>query len=161
MKKRNVVLGSILGVSLMGLLGAGAVSAHADRGCGFRHGGYHASAFGGYGLMGSGGLHHMLRRLDLTDEQHDKIFQIMYQQMPAMHAKMMALRKDHEALREAEMSESYDAQKVRQLADDQGKIIADLIVMRTQTRHQVYGVLTPEQQAKIAQWKAHRHWGSK
>jgi protein CpxP len=161
MNKRNVILGSVLGMSLVGLLGAGAVSARTDRGCGFGHGGHHASAFGGYGFAGSGGLHHMLQRLDLTDEQRYKIFQIMYQQMPAVHQKMTALRKDRQALREAATSGSYDAQTVRRLADEQGKIHADLIVMRTQTRNQVYGVLTPEQQAQIARWKTHKHRNSK
>ena len=160
MKKRNLILGGVLGAGLLGLLAAGAVSAHAYGRCGFGHGGFHHhQAFGGHGLAGpGGGMRHMLGRLDLSDQQRDQVFQIMYQQMPAQHAKMTALRKDREDLRAATSNGSFDEQKVRALADEQAKILSDLTVMRAQTMSQVYALLTPEQQQELSSWKEHRHW---
>lgn len=165
MNKRNLVLGSVLGMSLLGLLGAGVASAHGGgEWCHSHRGGYMSRlgghGVGGLGMEGSRELRHVMRRLDLSQSQRDQIFQIRYQEIPSVREKMEALRHDRQELRAATLSANYDPQKVREAADHAAKTLSDLIVMRSETFRKMYGVLTPEQQAKVDHWKekwGHRH----
>jgi Spy/CpxP family protein refolding chaperone len=156
MKRRNLLTGAVLGVSLFGLAAVGTVIARPHGGvCDFGLGAS-AAALGGDWGHGGHRLHRLLRGLDLTEAQRDQVFQIMHQQMPAAREKMKALREGRQALRDAAMGQAYDAQQVRALADAQAKHLSDLIVMRTETFNKVYALLTPEQQAKVAEWKEQR-----
>lgn len=111
---------------------------------GHRMGGRHMGG-PGRGPMG------MLRGLNLSEEQRDKVFALMHGQVPAMREKGKELAKAREALRGAGMTTAYDAAKVAQLAAAQGKVIADMIVMRTETFNKVFALLTPEQQRTLTE----------
>jgi protein CpxP len=155
MRKDNWIIGTVLGAGLLSLVAAGAASAYSDDSWDYG-GGPHA--FKAHHMMeGPGRMRGMLRGLDLTGEQRDAVFKVFYEQMPTMHDKMKALREGREALREATTSASFDPQKVRELADEQGKLMADLIVLRADTMHKVYGLLTPEQQKKLSERQQWRH----
>jgi len=158
MKKRNVFLSSILAVAVLGLLAAGVGNA---RPYGERDHERHHSGGEHHGMQRGGDLRHLLKRLDLSEEQRDQIFELKHAQRPAMRDKVKELRQGRSALRAAAMAKDYDARQVRQLADAQAKLIADLMVMRTETFHRIYGLLTPEQQQKLAEWKDKRrgHFG--
>jgi protein CpxP len=56
-------------------------------------------------------------------------------------------------LREATRSDAYDSAKVREIANKQAALHADMTVLRTETMHQIYSLLTPEQKQK---WDAKR-----
>lgn len=139
-------------------LAAGLGTAHALPQGGPMHerGGPHADAFGGDGMPGPGQLRGMMRGLDLSEAQRDQIFELMHKQQPILREKMKEVRKGREALRAAATSGSYDAQKTRALADAQAKLIADLIVMRTETLGRMHALLTPEQQKKFAEHRPMR-----
>jgi Spy/CpxP family protein refolding chaperone len=109
--------------------------------------------FGGLEMGGPGHLRGLMRALDLNDEQRDKIFDLMYAQVPAARDKLKELRTGHDALHEATVAKNYDPAKVRELANAQAKMIADLIVMKTETFNKAYALLTPEQQKKVAEFK--------
>ena len=111
---------------------------------GHRMGGRHMGGPGG-GAMG------MLRGLDLSEEQRDKVFALMHGQAPVMHEKRKELAKARTALRDAAMTTSYDPAKVAQLATAQGRLVADMIVLRTETFSKVFALLTPEQQRTLAE----------
>jgi Spy/CpxP family protein refolding chaperone len=153
MKKDNWIIGTVLGAGLLSLVAAGAASAYPDDSWDFG-GGPHAFARG-HMMEGPGRMHGLLRGLDLTDEQRDAVFKIFHEQMPTVHDKMKALRAGREQLREAAMTATYDPGKVRELADAQGKLMADLIVLRTESFNKVYALLTPEQQKKVSEWRGH------
>jgi protein CpxP len=157
MKKRNIVLSTILAASLLTVAGAGIASADSHRHCGFGHHGHHAGAMFGGGGMHRGAMPHMFKRLNLTDAQRDQVFKIMYAAMPAKHDKMKQLRDGRRALHDAAMASNYDAAKVRALADAEAKTIADLMVLRTETFHKVLGVLTPAQREQLGKARGHRH----
>jgi Spy/CpxP family protein refolding chaperone len=146
MKKRNVIIGSVVG--LVALAAIGVAGARPGGFCGAGLGADH-SPFAGPMMHGHGHGHlrHLMRQLDLTEEQRDKVFDILYAQVPAAREKTRELREGREALVSAAMSGNYDPQQVRTLADAQAKPISDLIVMRTETLNKIYAVLTPEQQA--------------
>lgn len=162
MKKRNVIIGSVVG--LIALAAIGAAGARPGGFCGAGLGA--DSPFAGPMMHGHGHLRHLMRQLDLTEEQRDKVFDVLYAQVPAAREKVKELREGREALVSAAMSGNYDPQQVRTLADAQVKPISDLIVMRTETLNKIYAVLTPEQQAKAAELKDEwmergpgHHWG--
>jgi protein CpxP len=143
MKKRNFVIGSILAASLLAT--AGVASA---RGPGDCAGGRAPVAMRGGEGFGPGSLHGALRGLDLSDQQRDKIFDIVYAQEPAMRNKVKELRRQREELRQASLTSHYDVKRVRELADAQARTIADLEVMRAETSSKIFALLTPEQQQK-------------
>jgi periplasmic protein CpxP/Spy len=149
MNKRNLIICGILAVGL--LAGAGAASARGMGGCGGED--PQPASFGergGPGLGGHGGMHGMMRGLDLTGEQRDKIFDIQYAQQPAMREKRKELAKNREEIQKAVASKSFDARRVRELANAEAKVVADLTVMRAETGNKVYNLLTPEQQKQFS-----------
>lgn len=151
MKKRNIVLSTILAGTVLSVAAAGIASAEPGAGCGGP--GHHAS----YHHGGKGhGFGHMFKRLNLTDAQRDQMFQIRYAQEPAMRAKMKELRKGRQALRDAAKAENYDPQQVQTLAQAQAKTLAEMMVMRTETQHKIYAVLTPAQRQQFDQMRKHR-----
>ncbi len=158
MKPRNLVLGSVLAVSTLGLLTTGIVNAGPCGGCDAPFGARHAT-LERHGPRPGGPANNLLKRLDLTDEQRDQIFEIHHAQQPAVREKMEALRKGREALRNAAMAENYDSKAVRTLADQQGMLKAELIVMRNATFNRIYTLLTPEQREQIKQMKKKRGTG--
>jgi Spy/CpxP family protein refolding chaperone len=85
---------------------------------------------------------HMLERLEVTDEQREKIWAVM--------------DKNRRALRQAMRAGPYDAALVRQLADRQGQLKADMIVLGAQGRQEIRALLTPEQQERFKEMKKHR-----
>ena len=98
--------------------------------------------------MAEHGMHHRLSQLDLTAQQQDQIKQIFDQQKPAREEKMHAMRGSMMALKKATQADAYDHNQVQEIANQQAKLQADLIMLRADTRHQVYAVLTPEQRQK-------------
>lgn len=93
------------------------------------------------GLLG----HPMLRGVKLDEAQADKVFEIMHAQAPALRRATNALRKANDELRILAMSESYDAAKARTLADAASRATGELALMRADTDHKIWNVLTPEQ----------------
>ena len=69
---------------------------------------------------------------------------------------MMQSRK---ALRAAVEADPFDAALVRQLADSQGRAMADMIVLRVQGRQEIKALLTSEQQARFKALQERRRGG--
>ena len=153
MKKRSLVIAGALVASLAVAAVAGAAGAHGPGGFGAGFDGPPGMTFGGLDHHGPRHFHGLIRALDLSEDQRDKIFDIVHGQVRAARDKMKELRKGHDALHEVAAADSFDARKVRELADAQASTIADLIVMRTETFNKIHGLLTPEQQKKLAELK--------
>lgn len=138
MKKRNLIVGSVLAGSI--LLSAGA--AHACKGPG--------------GHQRSDKMMHVMEKLDLSEEQLASISSIKDQQKEQMSASRTEMKNIREALREQANSDNYDAAKVRELADAKAKLIAEITVKRTETMNRIRKELTPEQIAKMDKMKQRR-----
>lgn len=117
----------------------------------FAHGGDNGSCGMEMG-MGGGGMH-QLHALNLTEAQRDKVFDIMHTRAPAMHDKMKAVRKANEDLRGLTNSPDYSDAKAKELTDAAAKAMADMALLRVQSEHRVYEVLTPEQRKQLAETK--------
>ena len=97
-----------------------------------------------------------LESLDLNPEQRKKIDTIVAQIQPEMRVHRDAMKEGRRTIHQLpEEADDYIA-KVRSLADEQGKHLAELIVLRAKLRTQVGAVLTPEQQTKLKAMRANR-----
>lgn len=115
--------------------------------------GYVPAHFGDrHGMRGDRGM----RGLNLTQEQRDQIFQITYEQEPKLRDLHKAMRARRQALRDAATAKQFDKAKVQALADEQAKLEAQMIVMRTETRNKIYNLLTDDQRAQLAQRQERR-----
>ena len=82
------------------------------------------------------GRHAMqLRTLGLSEAQQDQVFKIFHDSRPAVYEQIKQLR------------------RARQLADAQGKAMAELALLRVQTMRRVREVLTPEQRERMDQMR--------
>ena len=141
MKKRNWIIGSVL-AGTIGLAGV----AHACGG----PGGHFRDHHGGDRMM------HVMKTLDLTKEQRTAIRKIKNESRDQMEVKRDELFEIRKALREQGSAETFDAAKVRELADAKAKIMADLTVQRIKTMHQIRKELTAEQLKELDEMKDRR-----
>jgi Spy/CpxP family protein refolding chaperone len=91
-----------------------------------------------------------LRGLQLSDEQNDKIFNLMHAQVPALRAKAKEARKAHEELHRLSLSVDFDEAKAKSLADLGARAMADMALMRARADQQTYRLLSPEQRRALA-----------
>jgi protein CpxP len=152
MKNRNVFLGSVLAASILGLAANSNALAASDGG----QGAGHRAGYEHHGWHREGGMSRMFERLDLSQQQREQINQIMEEGKQPRQEKKQALWQNRKALRDQAMADTYDAQRVQELADQQAKLNAELTVMRTETFHRIYSVLTPDQKQKLAEMKQQR-----
>lgn len=111
---------------------------HGPRHAGARHhGGYHG--------------HAMLRGIELTDEQKDKIFEIRHAAAPEMRTAMKQAMQAHKSLRELSRADTFDEARAKELAQAGADAMANAAVLRAKTENQIYAVLTPEQRSELAE----------
>lgn len=146
-KSSKALLASVLIVSSLGLVATVSAKQYGDgpncERSGHRMGEGHKH--GGKGFN----LDRMARKLDLGDDQRTQIEAIMEaskQQMSDQRDKMQANR---EQLRALMMQSPLDETAVRKVADAQGDLKADMIMLRAQQRAKINAILTDEQRAEL------------
>ena len=111
-------------------------------------------AFGwGRGNRGFGpvGLNRwVLRQLDLTDEQQDTVRALAQQFRSENQASFEQMRQVRRQLREATSEGQFDEALITELAQQQGALMAELLVSRERLRHEIFMQLTPEQQEEYS-----------
>lgn len=134
-----------------------------DRGPGAHKGHFHKAHHGHHGHFHRGGGYsgHMLRGLDLSEEQRDKLFELRHAQAPKMRELGKTLRSSQRELRQLSMSDSFDEAKAKQLADTASQAGAGMALLRAQLRNETFKVLTPEQREKLAKRAEMRKRGVK
>ena len=152
MKHRNLILTTLLAGSLAT---AGFVTvSHAGPQCGDRSGAYGEG--GGY----SDGRHDPLKRLmhdvKLTDAQQSEIKTIIEASRTDTETVRQQLLDNRKAMSDLVTGSDYNIEKVRELADQQAKLRAELSVARIDAMHRTLQVLTAEQQAEIAKMREQR-----
>jgi Spy/CpxP family protein refolding chaperone len=104
----------------------------------------------GPGNMLEGPLPPYLHGLTLTDDQQDRIFDLLHGQAPTARQLLRSLQKSRSQLRELGLSDKYDETAVRALADAQSKAEGDLAMLHARTDHEILVLLTPEQRKQMA-----------
>lgn len=115
------------------------------------HGGSHHGSSKGHARMGGHEGMGMLRGLDLTEAQRDKLFELRYAQMPAMREHRKAVRAARQGLRELGSAESYDAERAKTYAEQLGLAVAAMALQKTTLHQAMLAVLTDEQRAELKQ----------
>lgn len=103
----------------------------------------------------------MTEHLGLTPDQQVQVRAILDQAQPALkdlRDKMGENRKQLQALTQAEAA---DEAAVRALADQQGKLKAEMIVQRSRMQVEINKVLTPEQREQWKDMRPSEGWGHK
>ncbi|MGZ8251382.1 MAG: Spy/CpxP family protein refolding chaperone [Methylophilaceae bacterium] len=101
------------------------------------------------------GMHHelgippYLRDIDLTEAQRDKLFSLMYAQMPAMREQGKLRHKTMAELRALSSAETFDDGKAQQLTSQLANIEKDMLLARTRNDAKIFAILTPEQRQKL------------
>ena len=149
MHKGNIILVSLLAG---GLAVAGVTAASPFGGC---DRGYRSEQMG-FGHHRFDPVQRMMRHIDVSDEQEAQIRAIVEEGRAEATEQRAALREARQALRDLATGSDYDADRVRELAEQQAQIRADMTVARVDTMHRVYQVLTPEQQAELADLRERR-----
>lgn len=108
------------------------------------------------GPPGHPGALSMLRGLDLSEAQRDKIFAIEHAQAPQRRELARNLQNAHMALRTLAQSGQFDERKAATLADNAGKAMAAMALLQARTDAQVMALLTPEQRKQAADEAQHR-----
>lgn len=126
--------------------------AHFNKGHHRHHGHFHGA-----------GVHsgHMLRGLDLSEEQRDKLFELRHAQAPKMRELGKTMRSAQRELRAMSMSDTFDEAKAKELADAASQAGAGMALLRAQLRNETFKVLTPEQREKLAKRAEMRKRGPK
>jgi Spy/CpxP family protein refolding chaperone len=96
-----------------------------------------------------GGMMMHMRRLNLSEAQQDKLFNIHHAAEPEQREHMKAIRKAHEALAELGRADRFDDARAAALSRDLGQAIAAAVLLRARTEAQALAVLTPEQREQL------------
>jgi len=105
--------------------------------------------FGGHGMHGRQGAMMMLKRLDLTSDQQDKVKDIFEANKGTVQPIFAELKTNHEKL--ASLGGNFDEGQVTAIAKEQGELMSQLIVARQKVKSQIFAILTDEQKAKAEQ----------
>jgi len=90
-----------------------------------------------------------LQDLSLTKAQQEAVFQIFYEQAPAVRARLQAARDAHEALELLAVDARLHSEKARQLEQARSHALEDVSALRVRAMLEVYQLLTQEQRAQI------------
>jgi protein CpxP len=107
----------------------------------------HAGRHGGDGLMMPGAG--MLRGLNLSEAQRDRVFSILHAQAPQLRTQMREARQARQALQQLALAGELDEAKLQEAAQRASRASAELAVLRTRTQNALYKELTPEQQSQL------------
>lgn len=113
--------------------------------CDMHGGGFMKSAYG----MPGGGAMRGLQRLDLSEAQEDKIFDLMHQRAPEMRQQMKALKKNEQALQTLRQAANFDEKQAKTLIDNIARQRANMELARLQGERQVLDILNPEQRQQL------------
>ncbi|MFO6424940.1 Spy/CpxP family protein refolding chaperone [Motilimonas sp. KMU-193] len=109
----------------------------------------------GYGHH-RGGMQKIITQLDLTDAQQQQVRDIMQQMKGNVDRESrQALRAQHQAERLAILSApEFDEAKAKNMIASHQATMVEKKLQMLRTQHQVFQVLTPQQQAKFAELMA-------
>lgn len=94
-----------------------------------------------------------LPALNLDEAQRDKVFAILHEQAPAMRERLKSLNRAEAELRRLAAGPDYDEAKGRAQADQVGRAMSEVALLRARTDRKIFEVLTPEQRKRLLEFK--------
>lgn len=89
--------------------------------------------------------------LNYSPEQQKAMKKLKLQMNSALRPKFQQLHKMRIKLMNMAFSPNYQVSEVKALAQKQGGLLADIMVVQVETKHKMYALLTAEQKQKIKQ----------
>ena len=99
----------------------------------------------------------MAEKLNLSDEQRTSMQAIIDESKPEITALREKMRETRKQLKQLAHTNPYNEAEVRKLADAQGDLKAEMIVLRMQQRSKISNVLTEEQRTQMKEMREKRH----
>ncbi len=155
MKKGTLVISSLLTLALAGA----SIAASAEPQPGHGHESGHSQQYKGHGMSEEGHdmmSYRLFERLGLSEEQRASIDAIREARAPELREKAKALYEASRDMRGYALSDDFDVNRARELATKRAGLQAELQVLRMTGFNEAWKVLTVEQKAKLADWRA-RH----
>lgn len=90
--------------------------------------------------------------LELDKAQRDQVGKVMDEAMPRMRELMFRMSDSRKALEKAHENGITDDKEMRRLADEQGRITADMMYLHMKMRADVRSILTEEQVQKLEEF---------
>ena len=97
-----------------------------------------------------------IRHLDLSDEQKTSIKGIMQDLKAEERPLVREMKSGHTQLKELIKAESFDEQAVASLAENEGALAAERLIIASRAMSAVYAQLTDEQRAELETMAAER-----
>lgn len=95
-----------------------------------------------------------LRDLKLTEQQQDKVFELMHSQMPIMREQHESIRKATEELKRLVASDHYSLSELQTLADKLARVFADTLVQHAVMEVKILTLLTTEQRKQADEMRS-------
>lgn len=111
---------------------------------------------GGQPMQGVEKLMRAIRHLDLDDAQRDSARAIMQTLRQDQREIMEEIRAGHKQLKELIKAEVYDEEAVEALAEREGSLVAERLIITSKAMSEVYGLLTDEQRLELETMAAER-----
>lgn len=148
-------------VSLIALAAAGTVPAQAGPGgqpgaCRTLQGDHERHGPMGFGRFGGDESGPMLRGLDLSETQRDRVFELRHAQEPRQREQMKQVRASREALHALARGDNFDPAQARMLADSHAKAVSEMAMNRVEFESKLRALLTPEQRETFDERQARR-----
>lgn len=107
----------------------------------------------GPGMMGEHMLNYFTKTLNLSEDQQTQAKTMLSNAKASLKALMQQQRQIDEQLH-SQAEGNYDAKQVQSLATQKAQIQQQLTIAETQLHHQMYQLLTPDQQTQLKQIEA-------
>lgn len=98
-----------------------------------------------------------LRGLDLSEQQQDQVFRIVYERAPSIREQLKILRRSREAMDKLVLAPTFDTARARELAETGAKAAVEIALIRAEAVNRIRQLLTPEQRNKLDQRKLQRN----
>ena len=100
----------------------------------------------------------MAARLNLTDDQRTQIEVIVDNSKPEMTELRNAMQENRQQLRELAQQSALNETEVRKIADTQGDLKAEMIVLHANQRANIRAILTDDQRVQMNEVRGKRRW---
>jgi protein CpxP len=100
---------------------------------------------------------HAIRRLDLDEAQRDSIRVIMQDLKAGVHPLMQETKAGHLELKELIKADTYDEDAVAALAEQEGALASERLVITSKALSDIFSQLTDEQRDQLETMAEERH----
>lgn len=122
------------------------------------HGSFGGGRGGGKLFASSFQIAYMARHLDMTEEQKAQLRDVLDAARPEADRLADAMIDNRQAMKTLRKSETFSEDEIRAIADQQGRLTADMIVLHARVRSQIGAILTPDQRERLEKMRK-RHRG--